>query len=52
MSLRIGDISVGAAFRPRLNDYGVRVTQFSWLESHSHEKLVLSLGHHPYAFKS
>jgi hypothetical protein len=26
MSLRVGDISVGAAFQPRLNDYGVRVT--------------------------
>ncbi len=29
-------IAVGAAFQPRLNDYGV----FSWLESHSHQKGV------------
>jgi hypothetical protein len=35
-------IAVGAAFQPRLNDHGVRVAYFSWLESHSYEKLGLS----------
>ena len=40
-NLRIGVIFVGAAFQPRLNDYGFMATSFHGWNSHSHEQLML-----------
>jgi hypothetical protein len=40
INFRLGLIHVGAAFQPRLNDYGYRATVISRLESRSHEELM------------
>ena len=40
VNLRLSLIHVGAAFQPRLSDYGHRATFISRLESRSHEELI------------